>query len=150
FACARPPRPACRRVRAGAHAGGPEPAAAGVGGVAGTVGTHPLFAGRGDRSSVAGRGGGLHVRIIGAMSPARVAAPTLADVRARIARRLSEYEVTPGPGEVGVLTFSLQRAVTRTFRAHWTGFKLIFPGSTVVMRADVGGGRLWAEGYIST
>lgn len=84
------------------------------------------------------------------MSPARVAAPTLTVVKARIARRLSEYEVTPGPGEVGVLTFSLQRAVTRTFRAHWTGFKLIFPGSAVVLRADVGGGRLWAEGYIST
>ncbi|HEY8202159.1 MAG TPA: hypothetical protein VII47_12495, partial [Actinomycetota bacterium] len=84
------------------------------------------------------------------MAPARTTTVTIADVKARIARRLSEYRVSPGPGEVGVLTFSVQRAVTRTFRAHWTGFKLIFPGATVVLRADVGGGRLWAEGYIST
>lgn len=84
------------------------------------------------------------------MTAAKTATVTLTDIKTRIARRLSEYRVSPGPGEVGVLTFSLQRAVTRTFRAHWTGFKLIFPGSTVVMRADVAGGRLWAEGYIST
>ena len=84
------------------------------------------------------------------MTAAKTSMVTLTDIKARIARRISEYRVSPGPGEVGVLTFSLQRAVTRTFRAHWTGFKLIFQGATVVMRADVTGGSLWAEGYIST
>jgi hypothetical protein len=84
------------------------------------------------------------------MAAAKTTTVTITDIKARIARRLSEYRVSPGPGEIGVLTFSLQRAVTRTFRAHWTGFKLIFQGPTVVMRADVGGGRLWTEGYIST
>lgn len=84
------------------------------------------------------------------MTPTRTGTPTLADIKARLATRLSEYGVAPGAGEVGVLTFAVQRAVTRTFRAHWTGFKLIFTGSVVVLRADVGGGRLWTEGYIST
>jgi hypothetical protein len=84
------------------------------------------------------------------MTPTRTGAVAVQDIKARIAKRLNEYRVTPGQGEVGVLTFTVQRPVTRTFRAHWTGFKLIFTGSTVVMRADVGGGRLWAEGYIST
>jgi hypothetical protein len=84
------------------------------------------------------------------MTPTRTGPVTTAAIKARIAKRLAEYHVTPGPGEIGVLTFALQRAVTRTFRAHWTGFKLIFTGATVVMRADVSGGRLWTEGYIST
>ena len=84
------------------------------------------------------------------MTPTRTGPATTAAIRARIAKRLAEYRVTSGDGEMGVLTFALQRAVTRTFRAHWTGFKLIFTGATVVMRADVSGGGLWTEGYISS
>ncbi|MGH2704916.1 MAG: hypothetical protein ACRDJ4_07450 [Actinomycetota bacterium] len=75
---------------------------------------------------------------------------TLEEVRQRIAHRLSEYQVPHGRGELGALTFSLERNLTRTFKAHWTGFKLFFPGPTVLLRADLGDGSFWSEGYIST
>lgn len=81
---------------------------------------------------------------------ARTLQITIDDLKDQIARNLSESRVPPGKGEVGALTFSLERAVARTFRAHWTGFKLLYQGNTVVLKAAVHDGHYWTEGYIST
>lgn len=75
---------------------------------------------------------------------------TLEQVKERIARRLSDYKVPPGPGQIGGVSITLARAVTRTFKAHWTGFKISFARSTVVLHAPLSDGRFWAEGYVST
>ncbi|MGH7425239.1 MAG: hypothetical protein ACREJP_03635, partial [Candidatus Methylomirabilales bacterium] len=71
------------------------------------------------------------------------------EMRQRIARRLAEYRIPKGDGEAGSLTFGLRQGVSRTFRAHWTGFKLFSPGPTVVLRAELADGSFWSEGYIS-
>ena len=76
-----------------------------------------------------------------------VAAP--ADIRLRVASRLGEYRVAKGPGEAGTLAIGLERNLVRTFRAHWTGFKLTFPKPTLVLTATLGNGEYWSEGYIS-
>ncbi|MEA2500968.1 MAG: hypothetical protein QOD01_1079, partial [Actinomycetota bacterium] len=47
------------------------------------------------------------------------------DVRLHVARNLADYEVPKGPGEIGTLSIGLERNITRTFKAHWTGFKLL-------------------------
>jgi hypothetical protein len=75
--------------------------------------------------------------------------PQLYEVRYRVARRLAEYEVTGGPGEIGTLSISQGRNITRTFRAHWTGFRLQFPGPLILLSATLKNGTLWSEGYIS-
>lgn len=72
------------------------------------------------------------------------------DLKGRIAHNLSEYRVARGAGSIGSLTIALDRAVTRTLRAHWTGFKLFYPGPVLVLRAELSDGRFWSEGYIST
>src|SRR5437660_181582 len=71
------------------------------------------------------------------------------EVLTRIARRLSEYEVPKGPGELGTLSIAQERNLTRTFKAHWTGFKLLFPRPTILLSAILHNGQLWSEGYIS-
>ena len=76
-----------------------------------------------------------------------VAAPE--DIRLRVARRLGDYRVTRGPGEVGTLAIGLERNIVRAFRAHWTGFKLTFPKSTLLLTASLNSGEYWSEGYIS-
>lgn len=73
---------------------------------------------------------------------------TLDDLRERIARRISEYRV-PREGQIGILSFRLDRAVTRTFKAHWTGFKLVFARDVLVVRTDLRDGRFWSEAYVS-
>lgn len=74
---------------------------------------------------------------------------TLEDLRQRIARRLSEYHVPKGEGELGTLKFAIIEDVARTFRAHWTGFKLFYPKPTLVLRAELADGSFWSEGYVS-
>ena len=71
------------------------------------------------------------------------------DVRLHVARNLAEYQVPKGPGELGTLSIALERNITRTFRAHWTGFKLVFPRPTILLSATLKDGTFWSEGYIS-
>src|SRR2546422_9720082 len=71
------------------------------------------------------------------------------DVRLHVARTLAEYRVPKGPGELGTLSIALERNITRTFRAHWTGFKLLFPTPTILLSATLHNGQFWSEGYIS-
>ncbi|HKN49467.1 MAG TPA: hypothetical protein VJ010_04500, partial [Actinomycetota bacterium] len=68
----------------------------------------------------------------------------------RIARRLADYVVPKGPGELGTLSIAQERNITRTFRAHWTGFKLLFPRPTILLSATLTDGTFWSEGYISS
>lgn len=75
---------------------------------------------------------------------------TIEDIKDRIAHNLSEYRIPEGSGEIGSVTLAKHAAVARSFRAHWTGFKLFFPGPTVVLKAAVHDGRYWVEGYISS
>jgi hypothetical protein len=74
----------------------------------------------------------------------------LDEIKDRVARNLSERRIAEGDGETGRLTLVLRKGVTRTFRAHWTGFKLLYPRNTLLLRAELKDGSLWAEGYIST
>src|SRR5438445_4321398 len=71
------------------------------------------------------------------------------DVRLHVARNLADYAVPKGPGELGTLSIALERNITRTFRAHWTGFKLVFPRPTILLSATLKDGTFWSEGYIS-
>ncbi|HEX9313827.1 MAG TPA: hypothetical protein VN986_06575 [Actinomycetota bacterium] len=71
------------------------------------------------------------------------------DVRLHVARNLADYAVPKGPGELGTLSIALERNLTRTFKAHWTGFKLLFPRPTVLLSATLHNGMFWSEGYIS-
>jgi hypothetical protein len=71
------------------------------------------------------------------------------DVRLHVARNLADYEVPKGPGEIGTLSIGLERNITRTFKAHWTGFKLLFPNPTILLSATLLNGQFWSEGYIS-
>lgn len=80
---------------------------------------------------------------------ARARSITIEELRERVARDLSDYRVPSGTGEIGVVTIDLKRAVSRTFRAHWTGFQLLFKGPTILLRASLHDGRYWTEGYIS-
>ena len=69
------------------------------------------------------------------------------DVRLHVARNLAEYAVPKGPGEFGTLSIALERNLTRTFKAHWTGFKLLFPKPTILLSATLTDGtRLLAAG----
>ncbi|MGH2809826.1 MAG: hypothetical protein ACRDIA_02970, partial [Actinomycetota bacterium] len=36
------------------------------------------------------------------------------------------------------------------FKAHWTGYRLMYPNPTLVLVARQTGGEFWSEGYIST
>ena len=70
-------------------------------------------------------------------------------LKARIAHRLADNRIGPGPGQIGNLTFALSRGASRTFKAHWTGFRILYPTWTILMRAELHDGRFWTEGYIS-
>lgn len=74
----------------------------------------------------------------------------LDEIKDRIAQRLSEHRVTEGSGAKGTLEISLQKGVTRTFRAHWTGYKLFYPGQTLCLQAKLADGSFYSEAYIST
>jgi hypothetical protein len=82
--------------------------------------------------------------------PAPAPAISRADeVRHRVAGRLADYQVHKGPGAIGTLYIGLERNIVRTFKAHWTGFKLTFPRATMFLTASLGSGEFWSEGYIS-
>lgn len=74
---------------------------------------------------------------------------TLDDLKDRIATRLSDSRLQPGGGGLGTLRVGYESLVTRTFRAHWTGFKIFYPQRTVVLKATLSDGRFWSEAYIS-
>lgn len=71
------------------------------------------------------------------------------DIKDRIAERLSDYEIPQGAGSAGTVSIALARRATRTFRAHWTGFKIFYPERVVVLHATLAGGTHWSEGFIS-
>jgi hypothetical protein len=75
---------------------------------------------------------------------------TIEDLKNEIARRISEYALSPGEGSAGTLEISLRPSVARTFRAHWTGYRLLYPQPTLVLLAWLHDGSFWSEGYIST
>lgn len=75
---------------------------------------------------------------------------TLQELQDRVARNLSEHGVTQQAAELGQITIFRRRGVTRTFRAHWTGYKAFYPEEILVLRADLKSGLLWTEAYVST
>lgn len=74
---------------------------------------------------------------------------TIQELKAQIANRIAEYSIAEGVGSTGTLEISLAEGVTRTFRAHWTGFRLTYQKPTIVMKASLKDGSFWSEGYIS-
>lgn len=74
---------------------------------------------------------------------------TIQELKAQLANRIAEYSVPNGVGSAGTLEISLASGVTRTFRAHWTGFRLTYQRPTVVLKAALTDGSFWTEGYIS-
>ncbi|MDQ4149560.1 MAG: hypothetical protein M3164_06195 [Actinomycetota bacterium] len=70
-------------------------------------------------------------------------------VKSRIAQRLTEYGINQGPGSAGTVEIMLLPAAERIFRAHWTGYRLVYPQPTLFLRATLKDGSFWSEGYIS-
>jgi|GEM_PF-1391712 len=75
---------------------------------------------------------------------------TFEDLKEQIARRISEYRLIQGDGAAGTLDISLRSSAARTFKAHWTGYRLVYPQPTLVLLAWLKDGSFWSEGYIST
>lgn len=71
------------------------------------------------------------------------------ELKARIANRIADYEIPKGIGSGGTIEIFLASGVTRTFLAHWTGFRLTYQKPTIVMKASLKDGSFWAEGYLS-
>jgi hypothetical protein len=80
----------------------------------------------------------------------KTSAPTIQSLKAQIAQRISDYGLTPGPGKAGTLEISLLPSAERTFRAHWTGYRLVYPRQLIFLKASLNDGSFWSEGYIST
>jgi hypothetical protein len=74
---------------------------------------------------------------------------TIEDLRDRVAARLSEHGLTTDTGGSGTLSIALARRATRTFRAHWTGFKIFYPERLIVLYLKMNDGKFWSEGYLS-
>lgn len=74
---------------------------------------------------------------------------TIQELKTRIANRIADYGIPKGVGSGGTVEIFLASGVTRTFRAHWTGFRLTYQNPTIVMKAALKDGSFWAEGYIS-
>ena len=74
---------------------------------------------------------------------------TVQELKAQIANRIAEYSIAKGVGTGGTLEISLAQGVTRTFLAHWTGFRLTYQRPIIVMKATLKDGSFWSEGYIS-
>lgn len=79
----------------------------------------------------------------------RIDKVTIQELKARIANRISDYSIPPGRGSSGTLEISLVPGIIRTFRAHWTGFRLTYMNPTILMKASLADGSFWSEGYIS-
>jgi hypothetical protein len=74
---------------------------------------------------------------------------TIQEIKAQLANRIAEYEIPGGVGSAGTVEISLAQGVTRTFKAHWTGFRLTYQRPTLVLKASLKDGSFWSEGYIS-
>ncbi len=74
---------------------------------------------------------------------------TIQELKARLANRIADYGIASGVGAGGTLEISLAAGVTRTFKAHWTGFRLTYQRRTIVLKATLKDGSFWSEGYIS-
>ncbi len=74
---------------------------------------------------------------------------TIQELKAQLANRIAEYEIPNGVGSAGTIEISLAQGVTRTFRAHWTGFRLTYQKPTIVLKASLKDGSFWSEGYFS-
>ncbi|HVL50434.1 MAG TPA: hypothetical protein VM754_02885 [Actinomycetota bacterium] len=74
---------------------------------------------------------------------------TIQELKAHLANRIADHGIANGVGAAGTLEISLAAGVIRTFRAHWTGFRLTYQRPTIVMKAALKDGSFWSEGYIS-
>jgi hypothetical protein len=74
---------------------------------------------------------------------------TIQELKAQIANRIADYGIPQGVGASGTVEIFLAAGIVRTFRAHWTGFRVAYKDPTVVMKASLKDGSFWAEGYIS-
>lgn len=74
---------------------------------------------------------------------------TIQELKAQLANRIAEYGIPNGVGSAGTIEVSLARGITRTFRSHWTGFRLTYQKPTIVLKASLKDGSFWSEGYIS-
>lgn len=79
----------------------------------------------------------------------KIKKPSVQDLKAQIANRISDYGISPGPGKAGTLEISIVRGAARTFRAHWTGFRITYTKPVIMLKATLTDGSFWAEGYIS-
>lgn len=75
---------------------------------------------------------------------------TIQELKAQLANRIAEYGIPQGVGAGGTIEISSAAGVTRTFKAHWTGFRLTYAGPTIVLKASLKDGSFWSEGYISS
>ena len=74
---------------------------------------------------------------------------TFETLKDQLAHKISGHRITAGSGTRGLLSIDIVDGVTRTFKAHWTGFKAIYPGRVLKLRAELNDGSFWTEGYIS-
>jgi hypothetical protein len=79
----------------------------------------------------------------------RTQKPSISELKAQIANRIAEYSISPGTGSAGTLEMSLVHRAMRVFRAHWTGYRIAYTKPTILMKATLGDGSFWSEGYIS-
>ena len=74
---------------------------------------------------------------------------TMQELKAQIANRITDYSIPPGQGGAGTLEISLVNGAARTFRAHWTGFRITYSKPIILLKATLTDGSFWSEGYIS-
>ena len=75
---------------------------------------------------------------------------TLDELTGKIAQRISDFRLTKEKGTLGELSIKLARGAARTYKHHWTGYRILYPDPTLLLRADLKDGSFWTEGYIST
>ncbi|MEX2553973.1 MAG: hypothetical protein WD627_13365 [Actinomycetota bacterium] len=74
---------------------------------------------------------------------------TLQELKAQIANRITDYSIPSGQGSAGTLEISLANGAARTFRSHWTGFRITYSKPIILLKATLTDGSFWSEGYIS-
>lgn len=74
---------------------------------------------------------------------------TIQELKAQIANRIADYSIPPGPGSAGTLEISLVAGAARTFRSHWTGFRITYNKPIILLKSTLKDGSFWSEGYIS-
>lgn len=71
------------------------------------------------------------------------------DLKAQIVQRISENRISAEKGSRGTVMISLLWGAARTLKAHWSGFRIMYPGQVIMLRAELNDGSFWTEGYIS-